>query len=203
MSPTRPRRSIHSHLRCAVFAALAALTLTALPAAAGAPAAEARPQVRFTTSLGSFEVALFPDKAPQTVANFLRLVDDDFYEGLIFHRVVAGFVIQTGGYDADMNYREPPGTVVNESANGLLNRKGTLAMARLTDPDSADAQFFVNVNDNTHLDAAPGRPGYTVFGEVTAGMDVVTDIELADASLRAGMAGVPDTPIVIEKVERL
>jgi peptidyl-prolyl cis-trans isomerase A (cyclophilin A) len=93
--------------------------------------------------------------------------------------------------------------VVNESANGLLNRKGTLAMARLADPDSADAQFFVNVNDNTHLDAAPERPGYTVFGEVTAGMDVVTDIELADASLQANMAGVPDTPIVIEKVERL
>jgi peptidyl-prolyl cis-trans isomerase A (cyclophilin A) len=137
------------------------------------------------------------------VTNFLRLVDDGFYDGLIFHRVIANFMIQTGGYDAGMNEREPPGTVPNESFNGLRNRTGTLAMARLEDPDSADAQFFINVNDNAHLDAAPGVPGYTVFGRVIAGMDVVTDIELADTGIRAGMAAVPETPIVLERAERL
>ena len=161
------------------------------------------PRVRLVTSLGTIDVELFADKAPLTVVNFLRLVEEGFYEGLIFHRVIANFMIQTGGYEADLTFREPRGSVRNESFNGLRNRKGTLAMARLADPDSAEAQFFINVNDNTHLDAAPGQPGYTVFGQVVAGMDVVTDIELSDTSLQAGMAGVPDTPIVIERAERL
>ncbi|TNF91172.1 MAG: peptidylprolyl isomerase A, partial [Gammaproteobacteria bacterium] len=106
---------------------------------------EALPKVVIETSVGSFEVELYPDRAPASVANFLSLVDDGFYDGLIFHRVIANFVVQTGGYDADMGYREPPRTVVNESANGLKNRRGYLAMARLSDPDSADAQFYVNV----------------------------------------------------------
>jgi cyclophilin family peptidyl-prolyl cis-trans isomerase len=153
--------------------------------------------------MGNIDVELFASRAPQTVENFLKLVDDGFYEGLIFHRVIAGFVIQTGGYDAAMNYREPPGNVVNESNNGLGNRRGTLAMARLDDPDSANTQFFINVNDNTHLNLSPDNAGYAVFGRVIDGMDVVTEIELADTGRKAGMAGVPDTPIVVERAERL
>ena len=136
----------------------------------------------------------------KSVANFLALVDQEFYDGLVFHRVIANFVIQTGGYDALMNYREPPGQVTNESSNGLRNRKGTVAMARLSDPDSADAQFYINVRTNPNLDAGPGKPGYTVFGEVTDGWKVVESIELSDTHLKNGMPGVPEQPVVIERI---
>ena len=193
----------HSTQVLARLSRLAGLLFCLLLVTPLATQAADEPRVRLVTSLGTIDVELFADKAPLTVANFLRLVEEGFYEGLIFHRVIANFMIQTGGYEADLTFREPRGSVRNESFNGLRNRKGTLAMARLADPDSADAQFFINVNDNTHLDAAPGQPGYTVFGQVVAGMDVVTDIELSDTSLQAGMAGVPDTPIVIERAERL
>jgi peptidyl-prolyl cis-trans isomerase A (cyclophilin A) len=130
-------------------------------------------------------------------------VDDEFYNGLIFHRVIANFMIQAGGYDAEMTYRNEPGTIVNESANGLLNRKGYLAMARLADPDSAGAQFFINVRRNPHLDGKRGAPGYAVFGKVVAGWDVVEEIELSDTGIKAGMPAVPDTPILINQAIRL
>jgi peptidyl-prolyl cis-trans isomerase A (cyclophilin A) len=185
---------------------LAALMLTAvlgLSAGSARAVEDAPPKVRLTTTLGVIDLELSPHRAPRTVANFLRLVDDGFYDGLIFHRVVANFVIQAGGYDATMNYREPPGTVPNESSNGLRNSRGSIAMARLSDPDSADSQFFINVKDNGHLDARPGQPGYTVFGRVIGGMDVVTEIELADTVRRGGMVGVPETAIVIEAARRL
>lgn len=175
------------------------LSLLMLPSAARAENAS----VRITTSVGVIDVVLFADQAPKTVENFLQLVDSGFYNGLIFHRVVAGFVIQTGGYDAAMGYREPPRTVVNESRVGLANRKGTLAMARLEDPDSASSQFYINAQDNPNLNAKPGLPGYTVFGEVTAGMDIVEQIELTEVATKDGMQGVPVTPIVMEKVERI
>lgn len=180
-------------------------SLLALCIAGGATAAKAEdaPVVQLDTTVGEIRIRLFPDKAPRTVDNFLRLVEDGFYDGLIFHRVVANFVIQAGGYDAEMNLREPPGTVANESFNGLRNRRGTVAMARLRDPDSADAQFFINVKDNAHLDAKPGQPGYTVFGEVVAGMDAVTAIELSDTEVHQGMAGVPKAPIIIERLTRV
>jgi len=197
-----------SHVqRCRSFArsasialALLAGTLLARPAAAQ----EALPKVLIETSMGDIVVELLTEQAPITAANFLELVEQDFYDGLIFHRVAAGFVIQAGGYDADMNYREPPGgNLVNESANGLDNARGTLAMARFSDPDSANTQFFINVADNTHLNAKPDQPGYAVFGRVTDGMDVVTEIELSDTTRKAGMAGVPEQPIVIESAEQL
>jgi cyclophilin family peptidyl-prolyl cis-trans isomerase len=182
----------------------AAVLLTTFAWSAGhVQAADDNPRVRLVTSLGPIEVELFQQQAPQTVENFLRLVDQDFYDGLIFHRVIAGFMIQTGGYDAGMNHREPPGSVANESANGLKNATGTLAMARLTDPDSADTQFYINVDDNAHLDARPGQPGYTVFGRVVDGMETVTEIELAETTRKAGMPDVPKVPIVLEDVERL
>jgi cyclophilin family peptidyl-prolyl cis-trans isomerase len=176
-----------------------ALTLAGL----GAHAADDNPRVRLQTSKGDIDVELFAEQAPKTVANFLRLVDQDFYNGLIFHRAIAGFVIQTGGYDAGMNYREPPGNVENESSNGLQNTTGTLSMARLADPDSANAQFYINIADNTHLNATPGRPGYTVFGRVVEGMDVVTEIELSDTTRKSGMSDVPTAAIVIESAKRL
>ncbi|MCY4215053.1 MAG: peptidylprolyl isomerase [Gammaproteobacteria bacterium] len=165
-------------------------------------AAEA-PMVRLETSAGNIDIELHSDAAPQTAANFLDLVDGNFYDGLVFHRVVANFVIQAGGYDAQLNYREPPRQVPNESRNGLANRRGTVAMARLADPHSADAQFYINVNDNAHLDPQGGGFGYTVFGRVAAGMETVTDIELTDTEVRNRMAGVPVTPVVIHRARRL
>jgi len=180
-------------------------SLLALCIIGGATAANAdeAPSVLLETSAGEIRIRLLPDKAPRTVDNFLQLADDGFYDGLIFHRVIANFVIQAGGYDAELNHRKPPRTVANESFNGLRNRRGTVAMARLSDPNSADAQFFINVNDNAHLDAKAGQPGYTVFGEVTAGMDAVTAIELSDTQVRNGMAGVPEAPIVIHRLRRV
>lgn len=170
---------------------------------ASAWAAEENPRVRLVTSMGNIDVELFEKEAPETVENFLQLVDQDFYDGLIFHRVIAGFMIQTGGYDVGMNHREAPRTVPNESANGLENTTGTLAMARLADPDSAGSQFYINVDDNGHLNGSPGQPGYTVFGRVVDGMDVVTEIELTETTRKAGMTDVPKRTVVLEDVERL
>jgi peptidyl-prolyl cis-trans isomerase A (cyclophilin A) len=161
------------------------------------------PTVRFSTTFGNIDIELYPDKAPVTVRNFLQLVDDGFYDGLVFHRVVANFVIQAGGYDENLKYREPPGTILNESKNGLPNRKGSIAMARLTDPDSASSQFFINTKHNPNLDATRGKPGYTVFGQVIAGMEVVAEIELVDTHLEGGMSGVPEKDVVISRAKRL
>ena len=180
--------------RLAVLAALLALSATA---------EESAPVVRFQTSVGTIDIELFPAKSPQTVENFLQLVDDGFYDGLIFHRVIANFMVQAGGYDGAMIYRQPPRTVVNESFNGLSNSPGTIAMARTADPDSADAQFFINVKDNAYLDGTADQPGYTVFGKVIAGMDAVTDMELSDTQRRRGMADVPVENVFIQSATRL
>jgi cyclophilin family peptidyl-prolyl cis-trans isomerase len=186
------------------------LSLTLLLAAtslAGSAAAEtgadAPPVVRLETTMGNIDIELYPDRAPETVANFLDLVDNGFYNDLIFHRVVAGFVVQAGGYDEKLTYRTPPRTVVNESTNGLSNQKYSVAMARLSDPDSADSQFFINVRHNPNLDGDRTKPGYTVFGQVIGGMDVVTAIELVDTHLEAGMAGVPEEDVIITQALRL
>ena len=181
------------------LAALAALIALSASASADEPA----PVVRLETSAGDIDIELFPSESPQTVDNFLRLVDENFYDGLIFHRVIAGFMIQVGGYDGAMIYRKAPRTVVNESSNGLSNTRGTLAMARTSDPDSADAQFFINVKDNAYLDARGGQPGYTVFGKVIAGMEAVTEVELSETHRRQGMADVPVENIVIQTATRL
>lgn len=171
-------------------------------AAQQAKPSAAHPQVTVTSNLGAFAIELYPDKAPETTRNFLARVDEAFYDGLTFHRVIANFMIQAGGYDAALTYKEPPGTVVNESDNGLKNRKGAVAMARLNDPDSADTQFFINVKDNTHLDPRRGAPGYTVFGQVVDGWDTVVQIELVDTGRANGMAGVPEQPVIIESIRR-
>lgn len=180
--------------------ALAALCL-ALPAAAQTNAA---PLVELRTSAGAIRIELAPDRAPQTVANFLRLVDSGFYQGLQFHRVVPGFVAQGGGFDAQRNPREPGTTVVNESVGGLANQRGTIAMARRQDPDSAGAQFYFNLADNASLDAKGQQPGYTVFGRVVAGMEVVDRIGAA-ATTNAGGAftNVPRELILILEATRV
>lgn len=161
------------------------------------------PRVVIETSVGSIEIELLPKFAPKHVDNFLNLVDKAFYDGLVFHRVIPGFMIQTGGFDADINYREHDEiSVPNESFNGLKNRRGGVAAARTDDPDSADTQFFINVVDNPSLDAKRGEPGYTVFGRVIDGFDAVEEIELTDTHLRNGMAGVPEQAITILSVRQ-
>jgi cyclophilin family peptidyl-prolyl cis-trans isomerase len=166
-------------------------------------AADAAERVRFVTTAGVIELELDAARAPQTVANILDLVDAGFYDGLVFHRIVPGFVIQAGGYDAKLARRDAPRTVPNEAANGLKNRKGTVAMARLPDPDSAGAQFFVNLQDNTNLDRRPGNPGYTVFGKVTSGMDVVNAIAEVPTQDIEELSGVPVVPVIITNAERI
>lgn len=159
------------------------------------------PVVAFRTTLGNFRIELFPDDAPETAANFLRYVEDGFYDGTIFHRVVRGFVIQGGGFTAEMEEKETRPPIRNEAQNGLANRRGTLAMARTSDPHSASAQFFVNTRDNAMLDHTGTTMrgwGYAVFGRVISGMDTVDRIEGAPVVSRAGHNDVPDTPVVVE-----
>jgi peptidyl-prolyl cis-trans isomerase A (cyclophilin A) len=182
-------------------AALSALALVAL--AGPALASEAAPQVKFETSLGNFVVEVYPDKAPKTVANFLQYVRDKHYDGTIFHRVIADFMIQGGGYDAGYKQKPTRASVVHEGkeamAKGLRNTAGTLAMARTSDPNSASSQFFINVKDNDFLDPGTRDPfGYTVFGKVVSGMDVVEKIRRT-ATGPGGPFGsdVPRTPITI------
>ena len=163
----------------------------------GVAHAQDNPRVSLVTNKGAIEIELLPKFAPKHVANFLSLVEEEFYVGLVFHRVIPNFMIQAGGYDSDLNYKASERRVENESFNGLKNKRLTLAMARLNDPDSADTQFFINVRDNPHLDAKPGQPGYTVFGKVVDGLDVIETIELTDTHLRMGMVAVPEETIII------
>ena len=138
--------------------------------------AEPKPRIIITTTLGNIEIELAPESAPLTVRNFLQYADRHYYDGTIFHRVIQGFIIETGGFDHKLNAFEPGQSVANESVGGLLNIKGSVAMARDHDPDSAKAQFFINLKDNRNFDAKYGNPGYTVFGQVISGMDVVQNI---------------------------
>ena len=142
-------------------------------------------------------IELFPEKAPQHVNQFLRLVREGFYHGLIFHRVIPNFVIQAGGYDSELKYFSSEQKIINESFNGLKNAKHTVAMARLSKPDSADTQFFINLRDNNHLDSREGNPGYTVFGKVIDGFEVIEEIELQDTESRDGFFGLPVSPVTI------
>ena len=163
----------------------------------GVAHAQDNPRVSLVTNKGAIEIELLPKFAPKHVENFLSLVEEEFYVGLVFHRVIPNFMIQAGGYDSDLNYKASERRIENESFNGLKNKRLTLAMARLNDPDSADTQFFINVRDNPHLDAQPGQPGYTVFGKVVDGLDVIETIELTDTHLRMGMVAVPEETIII------
>lgn len=157
-------------------ACVSILLLTVLSFAAIAAEKPTPVRVSLETDLGEILIELYPDKAPKTVENFVGYVNRYFYDGMIFHRVVKGFVIQSGGNTFDLSEKEPGEPVVNESDNGLKNRTGTIAMARHADPDSARAQFYINLGNNTNLDPEGDKPGYTVFGKVVEGMDVVKAI---------------------------
>jgi peptidyl-prolyl cis-trans isomerase A (cyclophilin A) len=160
-------------------------------------------RVQLNTSLGAIELELDAEKAPATVANFIGYVKNGHYDGLIFHRVIPGFMIQGGGMDTEMAPRATAAPVRNESANGLSNLRGTIAMARTRDPDSATSQFFINTVDNQRLDGMPGRPGYTVFGKVAKGMEVVDRISQVATTSRPPFRDVPVTPVVIESATLL
>ena len=168
-------------------------------------------RVKLVTSAGDITLKLYPQKSPVTVKNFLAYVDSGFYNETIFHRVISNFMVQGGGFTTAMTEKESGEPIVNESRNKLHNIRGTIAMARTSEPDSATAQFFINQRSNLQLDWAPGKEGYTVFGEVEKGMGVVDFIATADTDTglmvtNAGQRPFQDVPveaIVIKKVVRI
>jgi peptidyl-prolyl cis-trans isomerase A (cyclophilin A) len=160
--------------------------------------------VRFETSLGGFTLELDADKAPITVANFLAYVDEGFFDGLIFHRVIPGFMIQGGGFTPDMDQKKNKAPIKNEAANGLANERGTIAMARTNVVDSATAQFFINLKDNDFLNhAGPGNFGYAVFGKVVEGLDTIDRIAKERTGRKAGHDDVPVNDVVIVSAKRV
>jgi cyclophilin family peptidyl-prolyl cis-trans isomerase len=186
-------------LATAVALLLAQAAPAPAPAATPTPAPPpAGPVVSIVTSLGEIKVALRPDKAPLTVENFLKYVKAGHYTNTVFHRVIPGFMIQGGGMDAKLNEKPTRPPVRNEAKNGLRNGRGTIAMARTNDPHSATAQFFINVKDNHSLDFGIRGAGYTVFGEVIEGMEVVDKIVAVPTHNSGGHQNVPDTPVVIK-----
>ena len=195
------------------------LALSAVLVACGDPEIRAKcndvqyPCVKLRTSEGIIWVKLDTVKAPASTSNFLRYLDKDFYDDTIFHRIVGNFVIQGGGFElADdekkspayrMRLKETLGSVVNESLNGLSNKRGTIAMARTSNPNSATSQFYINLIDNINLDGRGANPGYTVFGEVIKGMDIVDKIGKARTTSRQGYTNVPKKPVHLIKATRV
>jgi cyclophilin family peptidyl-prolyl cis-trans isomerase len=181
--------------------AIAILLAFLFPLAAGAQAAPApAPRVKFETSAGEFVVELDTARAPLTAENFLRYVRDGAYDGTIFHRVIPNFVVQGGGYDDRLAARAPRPPIPNESGNGLSNRRGTLGLAREEAPHSGSSQFYINLVDNAGLDPIPSRWGYTVFGRVVEGMDVVDRIAYMRTETVQGFG--PDVPVERPVVKR-
>lgn len=183
------------------------LTLVLILAGAVSAVAEekvpAHPLIQIETTQGIIRLELDGRRAPLTVRHFLQLVDSGYYDGTIFHRVIPGFMIQGGGYTPGLKLKESDGALFNESGNGLKNLRGSIVLARLHEPHTANAQFFINVADNVGLDPHPDRWGYAVFGQVIEGMDIV-DKMAAVPSGPAGQFGqnVPVVPIVIKKMAR-
>jgi cyclophilin family peptidyl-prolyl cis-trans isomerase len=171
---------------------------------AGTARAEGKnPMVLMSTSMGDIKIELYEDKAPVTVKNFLAYVNDKFYDGTIFHRVIPNFMIQGGGFDKDMKEKPTKPPIKNEAGNGLKNDTGTVAMARTGVVDSATAQFFINVKDNAflnHRDETPQGFGYAVFGKVVDGMDVVHKIEHVQTTTKGVYQNVPQEPVVIKSI---
>jgi peptidyl-prolyl cis-trans isomerase A (cyclophilin A) len=159
--------------------------------------------LQFETSLGRFRVLLDKEKAPITVDNFLKYVRAGHYDGTIFHRVIPNFMIQGGGLGPDMSERPTRPPIRNEAKNGLRNVRGSIAMARLNEANSATAQFFINVKDNPGLDFGIRGAGYAVFGQVVEGMDVVDKIVAVPTTLRGDHQNVPTTPVTIQRVREL
>jgi cyclophilin family peptidyl-prolyl cis-trans isomerase len=183
---------------------LSLLLLPQLVTAQDEPAASGYPRVRVVTNAGNFVIELDQARAPLTVEAFLKYVKQGFYSGVIFHRVVAGFIAQAGGYTQDMSQKPVTETVFNESGNGLSNLRGTVGFARTNEPHSGTSQFYINLADNIDLNPRPTRWGYAVFGKVVEGMEVVDDI----GHRPTGAGGpfdrnVPVQPIVIDRIELL
>ena len=184
---------------------LFALGVTLTAGAAGlqdGDGSDTNPRVKLVTNFGEMVIELYPDKAPATVENFLEYVNSGFYEGTVFHRVIDGFMIQGGGFDPSLTKKPTRDPVKNEADNGLLNERGTLAMARTGDPHSATAQFFINTTDNTFLNHTEKNPqgwGYAVFGRVIEGIEVADEItKTATGSRSNGMRDVPVDAVLIE-----
>jgi len=185
-----------------VAAACSAADEAAQSGAGAAQAKGGQTMVVIETSKGTIKVELDADKAPITVANFLAYTDDGFFDGTIFHRVIDGFMIQGGGFDADMSQKQTRETIKNEADNGLQNDRGTLAMARTAVVDSATAQFFINLKDNDFLNHGGRDFGYAVFGRVVEGMDVVDAIGKVPTGHKNGMGDVPVEPVTFKSVKR-
>jgi cyclophilin family peptidyl-prolyl cis-trans isomerase len=180
--------------RIILFAFLSAVSLSACSQTGD------RPMLKMSTNLGDITIELFADDAPVTAQNFIDYVNADHFNGLIFHRVIPGFMIQGGGFDENMQQRATRAPIKNEADNGLKNLRGTLSMARTSDPNSASSQFFINVADNAFLDYTAKTPqgwGYAVFGKVTDGMDIVDQIVQQPTTTSGGHRDVPAKPIVI------
>jgi len=184
---------------------LSAVVCLTLPSCSGAtnPEPKGGPVVLVSTSMGDIKIALYEKEAPETVKNFLSYVNDKFYDGTIFHRVIGGFMIQGGGFTPEMQQKSTKGPVKNEAANGLKNEVGTIAMARTQDPHSATAQFFINAKNNDFLDyqndSVQGA-GYCVFGKVIEGIDVVQKIERVQTGRKGMHSDVPTEPVVIKSI---
>lgn len=184
---------------------LASFSLLAAPLSFAATAATTMDVVRVTTNLGSFDVRLDSKRAPVTVRNFLNYVNKGFYNNTIFHRVIDGFMIQGGGFTADMKEKRTDDKIINEARTTESNRRGTIAMARTSEPHSATSQFFINTTNNDFLDSKKSRDGwgYAVFGRVIRGMDVVDKISIVKTTTKGFYENVPVTPVVIESIQLL
>jgi peptidyl-prolyl cis-trans isomerase A (cyclophilin A) len=176
-----------------------AISLLLLPVIA---LAADKPVVVLETNFGNIEISLNQERAPITVANFLSYVDEGFYDDTIFHRVIPNFMVQGGGFTKSMEQKTGKAPIINESSNRLHNDRYTVAMARTNDPNSATSQFFINVRTNGSLDFARNKPGYAVFGEITAGKDVVYTISLQPTGRKSGFGDVPEENIFILKAYR-
>jgi peptidyl-prolyl cis-trans isomerase A (cyclophilin A) len=177
-----------------------ALSLPLAATAANATATATATKVKLSTSAGDIVLELYPDKAPKSVENFLQYVRDKHYDGTVFHRVMDGFMIQGGGFTADLQQKTTRAPIPLEASNGLKNDRGTVAMARTANPNSATAQFFINVVNNAPLNApSPDGHGYAVFGKVIAGMEVVDKIKGVAVSNQGPYQNVPTTPVTILK----
>ncbi len=158
--------------------------------------------VVFATNKGPFTIELFGDDAPKTVENFLQYVDDGFFDGTVFHRVIPGFVIQGGGFTSEMTQKDTRAPIANEADNGQKNLRGTLSMARTSDINSATSQFFVNLTDNAFLDHGTRDFGYAVFGRVVDGMEVIDAIAAVPTGSSGGHQDVPVEPVVVHSARR-
>jgi peptidyl-prolyl cis-trans isomerase A (cyclophilin A) len=186
------------------FYAVVVFVISSTFALLSTPAIAANPQVTFETNRGNFVVELYPEKAPKTVANFLKYVNSGFYKETIFHRVINHFMIQGGGFNADMSEKQALAPISNEAANGLQNEIGTIAMARTSNPDSATTQFFINLENNVSLNYQSQDPeliGYCVFGRVLKGMNVVREIGITPTINVGPYYDVPKSAILIHQVK--